>query len=262
MSALRALVVDDEHLARRGMVMRLAGIPDIEVVRECKNGEEALTAVQDEAPDVVFLDIQMPGLTGFDLVQELQADTMPSIVFVTAFDAYAVDAFRINAVDYLLKPVEDDRLREAVEKVRQVHSARDAVVEKAQLLDLVVSLGGSTADSETQDAPTPGFLPIKDEGEIRFVPFDLIEWVDAAGDYMCVHAGGETHIMRSTMKELVARLSDPRFIRIHRSTVVNRDCIGSVLPQSSGEFTLTLKNGTRLKVSRGHKDAIKELIGG
>ena len=259
MSALRALVVDDEHLARRGMVMRLAGIPGVEVVRECQNGEEALTAVHAEAPDVVFLDIQMPGLTGFDVVQRLQADTMPSIVFVTAFDAYAVDAFRINAVDFLLKPVEDDRLREAVERVLRVRSARDAVVEKAQLLDLVVSLGGS---SEAHDTPTPGFLPIKDEGEIRFVPFDLIEWVDAAGDYMCVHAGGETHIMRSTMKELVARLSDPRFIRIHRSTMVNRDCIGSVQPQSSGEFALTLNNGARLKVSRGHKDAIKELIGG
>ena len=262
MSLLRALVVDDEHLARRGLVMRLAGIEGIEVVGECKNGEEALAAIQNDAPDVMFLDIQMPGLTGFDVVQRLQADTMPSIVFVTAFDAYAFDAFRVNAVDYLLKPLEEDRLRESVARVRNLHAARDAAAEKAQLLELVVSLGGAAAGGEggPPSLDTPGFLPIKDDGEIHFVPLDLIEWVDAAGDYMCVHADNETHILRSTMKELLRRLSDARFLRIHRSTVVNQNFIARVQPHPSGDYGITLHNGTQLKVSRGQRDTIKALI--
>ena len=137
---VRALVVDDEQLARRGIVMRLASIPDVEIIGECKNGEEAVAAIAAEAPDLVFLDIQMPGLSGFDVVRRLQADVMPEIVFVTAFDHYAVEAFKINAIDYILKPVEEPRLREAVERARAVVAARDAVADKARLLDLVLSL--------------------------------------------------------------------------------------------------------------------------
>ena len=151
---VRALVVDDEQLARRGIVMRLASIPDVEVIGECKNGEEAVAAIAAEAPDLVFLDIQMPGLSGFDVVRRLQADVMPEIVFVTAFDHYAVEAFKVNAIDYILKPVEEPRLREAVERARAVVAARDAVADKARLLDLVLSL----EQGRDNEAPT---LPVQ-----------------------------------------------------------------------------------------------------
>lgn len=260
---VRALVVDDEQLARRGIVMRLASIPDVEVIGECKNGEEAVAAIAAEAPDLVFLDIQMPGLSGFDVVRRLQADVMPEIVFVTAFDHYAVEAFKVNAIDYILKPVEEPRLREAVERARAVVAARDAVADKARLLDLVLSL----EQGRDNEAPTPSaakdkveYLSIREQGEIRFVPLDVIEWVDAAGDYMCVHAEGETHIMRTTMKDLMSRLPEPRFLRIHRSTLVNRDFISCAQSMQSGEYSLILRGGAQLKVSRGYKAAIREII--
>lgn len=260
---LRALVVDDEQLARRGVVMRLANIPGVEVIGECKNGEEAVAAIARETPDLVFLDIQMPGLSGFDVVRRLQADVMPEIVFVTAFDHYAIEAFKVNAIDYILKPVEETRLREAVQRATAAVAARDAEAEKARLLELVLSLEapGSTSGPSTEDSVKPTeYLPIKEQGEIRFIPLDVIEWIDAAGDYMCVHAEGETHIMRSTMKDLMDRLPAPQFIRIHRSTLVNRDFISSAQSQHSGEYSLTLQGGAQLKVSRGYRDAIRSII--
>jgi len=261
---LRALVVDDEQLARRGVVMRLAHIPGVEVVGECQNGEEAVAAIASLAPDLVFLDIQMPGLSGFDVVRRLQGDVMPEIVFVTAFDHYAVEAFEVNAIDYILKPVEESRLRAAVERTQSVLAARDAVADKARLLDLVLSLenpeAGGSKTAEAGDQPA-GFLPIREQGEVRFVPFEVIAWVDAAGDYMCVHAEGETHIMRTTMKELVARLAPPQFLRIHRSTLVNRNFIASAQSLQSGEYSVSLHGGGQLKVSRGYREAIKEMMG-
>lgn len=261
---LRALVVDDEQLARRGVVLRLAHIAGVEVVGECKNGEEAVAAIAALAPDLVFLDIQMPGLSGFDVVRRLQGDVMPEIVFVTAFDHYAVEAFEVNAIDYILKPVEESRLRGAVERAETVLAARDAVAEKAKLLDLVLSLensGAPGAKADVSEQQPAGFLPIREQGEVRFVPLDVIAWVDAAGDYMCVHAEGETHVMRITMKDLVARLAPPQFLRIHRSTLVNRNFIASAQSLQSGEYSLSLHGGGQLKVSRGYREAIRDMMG-
>lgn len=264
---LRAIVVDDEDLARKGMQMRLEQIDSVEVIASCQNAEEAMTAIVEKEPDIVFLDIQMPGKTGFEMVREIQVDVMPMIVFVTAYDAYAVDAFKIHAVDYLLKPVEEERLVEAVEKALTQKSNQASSEEKQRLLNLVVSLTGKSEQAigellseEHEDTEHADRLAIKDGSSITFVPVVDIDWIDAAGDYMCVHANKETHIMRTTMKELEAKLNPGIFQRVHRSTIVNLQRVEKVSSHINGEFHLTLNCGSSLKMSRSYKDKVKHFF--
>jgi two-component system LytT family response regulator len=265
MKPLRAIVVDDEKLARRGLALRLADIEQVDVIAECANGEEALQVIGTESPDLVFLDIQMPGMDGFDLVCELQADAMPLIIFVTAFDQYAIDAFRIHAVDYILKPIDDERLEEAVERAvtRHAISSPDS---KERLLALVSGRNESSAAKElvADDSPArtwPERLTIKDGSDFQFIRIADIQWIDAAGDYMCVHAGGKTHIMRTTMKQLEASLDPDIFIRVHRSSIVNANSIATATSHLNGEYVLTLEGGARLKVSRSYRERIKSMLG-
>lgn len=270
--ALRTIVVDDESLARRGLKLRLQQLEDVEVVAECRNGREALAAIAEQAPDLVFLDIQMPGMDGLDVVREMQPDDMPLIVFVTAFDQYAVQAFDLHAVDYVLKPVEEERLEQAVIRARSLLEDRDSSRDKARLLGLVRTMTGRSEDDiaamleapETAAEAAAGYpekLVIRDGGTTSLVPISSIDWVDAAGDYMCVHAGGETHVMRETMKNLEARL-DPRvFARIHRSTIVNTDRVVKVCSHMNGEYFLSLACGARLKMSRSYRQRIDDILG-
>lgn len=264
MKPLRTIVVDDEHLARRGLAMRLAHIPQVELIAECANGHEALEVIHREAPDLVFLDIQMPGMDGFDLVCELQADVMPLIVFVTAYDQYALDAFKVHAVDYVLKPIEEERLLEAVTRAVARH-AQQNMVSKETLLAMVSGrqAGQQTAelagDASSAHARAER-LTIKDGNHFQLVKTADIQWIDAAGDYMCVHARGKTHIMRTTMKRLEDSLDPDTFIRVHRSSIVNTQAIVSAESQLNGEYLLTLEGGARLKVSRGYRDRVKDLL--
>lgn len=265
MTPLRAIVVDDEKLARRGLALRLANMSQVEVIAECANGDEALQVIGTESPDLVFLDIQMPGMDGFDLVCELQADAMPLIIFVTAFDQYAIDAFRVHAVDYILKPIDEERLEEAVARAVERHaiSSRE---NKERLLALVSGRNESSAAKELVDsrsnAPAwPERLTIKDGSEFQFIKIADIQWIDAAGDYMCVHAGGKTHIMRTTMKQLEASLDPSVFIRVHRSSIVNANSIATATTHLNGEYVLTLEGGAKLKVSRSYSERIKSLLG-
>lgn len=264
MTPLRALVVDDEKLARRGLALRLAEIEQVQVIAECANGEEALKLIGTESPDLVFLDIQMPGMDGFDLVCELQADAMPLIIFVTAFDQYAIDAFRVHAVDYILKPIDDERLAEAVARALERH-AGNTQGSKENLMALVTGRDARSAarDLVMNDPPSKGWperLTIKDGSEFQIIKIEDIQWIDAAGDYMCVHAGGNTHIMRTTMKYLETCLNPDIFIRVHRSSIVNSNSITSAASHLNGEYILTLDGGARLKVSRSYRDRIKSLL--
>lgn len=266
MTALRAIVVDDEKLARRGLALRLAQNPQVDVVAECANGQEALQAIAAESPDLVFLDIQMPGMDGFDVVCELQSDAMPLIIFVTAFDRYAIDAFKIHAVDYVLKPIEEERLDEAVSRAVERH-ALQSLGSKESLMALVSGRNDASAARELvlEDHPQqswPERLTIKDGSEFQFIRIADIQWIDAAGDYMCVHADGRTHIMRTTMKRLESTLNPDTFIRVHRSSIVNANAIASATSHLNGEYILTLHGGARLKVSRSYRDRIKSLLGG
>lgn len=250
------------------MQMRLAEFDQIEVVKNCKNGREAIAAIIEHEPDLVFLDIQMPGMSGFELIHEIQSDIMPMIIFVTAYDAFAVDAFKVHAVDYLLKPVETDRLAEAIEKATMRIQQESNAEEKQRLLNMVVSLTGKSESAvgelleEGSDELVEQIdrLAIKDGSSITFVPVRDIEWIDAAGDYMCVHVGGNTHIMRTTMKELEAKLDPSIFQRVHRSTIVNLQRVEKVSSHINGEFHLTLSCGSSLKMSRSYKEKVKHFF--
>lgn len=265
---LTAIVVDDESLAREGLVLRLEKLGGVDVLASCSSGREALRAISEQEPDMVFLDIQMPGMGGFDLIKELQQDNMPLIVFVTAYDAFAVDAFNVHAVDYLLKPIEQERLAESVERVRmQLGQADRGDPEKQRLLEIVMELTGKsptavkdlldTGPDATQHADR---LAIRDGSATLFVPVRDIDWIDAAGDYMCVHVKGETHIMRTTMKELESQLDPNVFQRVHRSTIVNLRRVEKISSHINGEFHLTLTSGHSLKMSRSYKDKVRHFF--
>jgi len=263
---LKTLIVDDESLARRGLAHRLKNIADIEIVGEARNGREALDLIAEKAPDLVFLDIQMPGIGGFEVVQQLDVETMPIILFLTAYDEFAVQAFEVNALDYILKPIDEERLNLVLDKVRVNLSQKRALKHKQQLLKLVSDISGETISSfkELEDkdvselAPKePSRLAIRDGGHTTWVNQDDIEWIDAAGDYMCVQAQGVTYIMRKTMKELEAELDGSILQRIHRSTIVNVRQVKEMESHINGEYFLTLVSGHRVKLSRTYKEKLK-----
>lgn len=266
-ATIKTLIVDDESLARRGLKLRLDNLGGVEVVGEAANGRDALNAVVELAPDLILLDIQMPGMSGFDVVSKLQQEDMPLVIFVTAFDQYAIEAFQIHAIDYLLKPIDEDRLAEAIERARQHLQNKEAVTDKQRLLELIISITGKSESSVTQlmrdfsgVRSWPDKLAIKDAGETTLVETKDIDWVDAAGDYMCVHAKGETHVMRVTMKDLEAQLDPSVFQRVHRSTIVNLDRVVKVCSHMNGEFYLVLNNGSSVKMSRSYKDKVKHFF--
>ena len=262
---LKTLIVDDESLARRGLAHRLKNIADIEIVGEANNGREALTLIEEKSPDLVFLDIQMPGINGFEVVQQLDIKTMPVILFLTAYDEYAVQAFEANALDYILKPIDEERLHQVLEKVRDNLNQKRALIQKRQLLELVSQFSGETISSfeELEEKNVadltpkePSRLAIRDAGRTTWVNQEDIEWIDAAGDYMCVQANGTTYIMRKTMKELEKELDESILQRIHRSTIVNIKHVREMESHINGEYFLTLMSGHRVKLSRTYKDKL------
>jgi len=263
---IRTIIVDDEALARRGLRHRLSSVDDVHVVAEARNGREALQLIDSESPDLMFLDIQMPGMDGFDVLRALSPRKMPAIVFVTAFDDYAIRAFEANALDYLLKPIDDDRLADALGRVRDFVSQREALKHRESLLRLVGQITGQAVASmddlrrggvdrlKPREAPK---LAIKDGGSTTWVRQDEIDWIDAAGDYMCVHAGGETYILRRTMKKLERELDPEILQRVHRSTIVNVNRVREMHAHINGEYFLTLSNGHVLKLSRTYKEKLR-----
>lgn len=268
---INTLIVDDEPLARKGLSLRLAEFNQINIVGECKNGVDAVAVIPQVQPDLVFLDIQMPGLNGFQVINKLQElkQTIPIIIFVTAFDSYAIKAFDIHALDYILKPVDDKRLKAALDKVENYLNMKSEGDHTHRLARLVADFTGDDcedilrklASGEQIDYQAyPDVLAIKDGSEVTRVKISDIQWVDAAGDYMCVHTTEQTHIMRRTMKELDKQLDPRKFVRVHRSAIVNINFVEKLVSHISGEYHLILANGTELKVSRSHRDKVKEMI--
>jgi two-component system LytT family response regulator len=267
-TTINALIVDDEALARRGLRHRLQTAPGINVVGEAKNGREAVRKVRELKPELLFLDIQMPGMDGFDVIMELGREAPPAILFVTAYDEFAIKAFKVSAVDYLLKPIEDERLDEALAKVRRLLRRNRVSAQTSMLLKLVSEITGepvrSMADLEKgvgelrrKESPK---LAIRDGGKTTWVRQEDIEWIDAAGDYMCVHALGETLIMRRTMKELERELNGDFLHRIHRSTIININHIKEMQSHINGEYFLTLSCGHTVKLSRTYKNKLRHLL--
>lgn len=275
MTIVNTLIVDDEPAAIEGLRLRLDAFPQIRVIGEASSVAEAINLINVQMPDLIFLDIEMPEQSGFDLIRQLQPELCPAIVFVTAFHQHAVKAFEVRALDYLLKPVKMERLAEAITRVCELTTSR---ADKAQLLSAAVDItkevqdtGGlvdSTKNTErVADAAEPQYniemqkLVIQDgRNPIQLIPYQDIIWIDAAGDYMCVHTKTETYVMRARLKSLIDERLPDVFVRIHKSTVVNLTYIEKLQPLSNSEYKAVLANNKVLKVSRTYARALKQRL--
>jgi two-component system LytT family response regulator len=256
---IRVLIVDDEPLARRTLRDLLNEDQDVEIIGECSDGLEALDFIQQQPPDLLFLDIQMPGLNGFETLARTEPDRIPAIIFVTAYDQYALQAFEVHALDYLLKPFDDQRFAEAMRQAKGHIELREINKISRSLLNLL----GEHAGGETA---TPGrkiFLTrfmIKAEGRVIFVKTTDVDWIAADDYFIKLHVRGRSHLLRMSMNELEEKLDPKAFLRIHRSTIVNFDAVRELQQTPSGEYVVVLKNGTELKLSRARRERLEQLL--
>jgi len=249
--SLRVLVADDEPLARRHLIQSLEKIRNVELCAQCCNGKEALSAVQRYEPDLLLLDIQMPGMTGFDLIRQLPPGYAQKVIFVTAYDKYAFKAFELNALDYLLKPVTLNRLEDALSRYKEGSFVSSAQGYRKKLLASLESL------------PVPdqqATITVHDGNQHLLLKVDLIDYVEAAGNYICIHYEDEVFVIRKTLKSLMENLDESVFVRIHRSTIINIRQVKAIRPHINGEYLLTLGDDKRVKVSRTYKDVISPLL--
>jgi two-component system LytT family response regulator len=249
MTKIRTLVVDDEPIARARVVSLLRLEEDIEVVGECATGSQAMSAIESTSPDLLFLDIQMPEVNGLDLARSIQSNGTPAVVFVTAYDEYALRAFEVHALDYLLKPFSAERFRSALGHAREHVSQRRKVGRPAP------------PPQPHSNSGQRNRLMIKASGRIHFVRMADIDWCEAQGNYVRVHAGAQEHLVRDTMSHLESELDPQQFVRIHRSTIVNVDRILEMQSSFNGEYVVLLRSGTRLTLSRGYRDSIQARLG-
>ena len=261
---IRTLIVDDEKLAIQGLQLRLEPYSDVEIIGTCSNGREAIRAIKTEKPDLVFLDIQMPGFDGFSVVKGVMEIEPPLFVFVTAYEEHAIRAFEANAVNYLMKPVDEDKLADTLDRVRTRLTEKRSAEEAEKLKDVLAEVAPEAMENMPADEESAGryekMINIKDRGQIFRVDVDTIEHIEAAGDYMCIYTGDNSLILRETMKDLERRL-DPRvFQRVHRSTIVNLDQVRQVKPHTNGECFLVLGSGAEVKVSRSYRDVVARFV--
>jgi two-component system LytT family response regulator len=256
---IRAVIVDDEELARRGIAARLSRFDDVEVISQCKNAREAMTAIRELKPDVVFLDIQMPGRTGFDLVESVGMPP-PWFVFVTAHDAHAIQAFEVNALDYVLKPINDERLENAVRRVRNLIAQSDHTDIDDRVKNMIKILDRKLQSIE--DVSEDNELVVRSDGRIRLIRIPEVDWIQAAGDYVNLFQGKKSVLMHTTISSLEQKLENHGFLRIHRSIIVNRKRITELHPIQNGEYDVILSDGTELKLSRNYRHALKEILPG
>jgi two-component system LytT family response regulator len=261
---IRTLLVDDEKLAIQGLQLRLEPYGDVEVIGTCANGREAIRAIKTEKPDLVFLDIQMPGFDGFSVVKGVMEIEPPLFVFVTAYEEHAIRAFEANAVNYLMKPVDEDKLADTLDRVRTRLAEKRSAEEAKKLQDVLAEIAPDAFENMPADEESVGryerMINIKDRGQIFRVDVETIEHIEAAGDYMCIYTGDNSLILRETMKDLERRL-DPRvFQRVHRSTIVNLDQVRQVKPHTNGECFLVLDSGAEVKVSRSYRDVVARFV--
>ena len=248
---LRVIIVDDEPPARARLRRFIKALPDVELIAECGNGASALQAIEANNPDVVLLDVQMPELDGFEVLRALDMPQLPAVIFVTAFDQYAVRAFEVHALDYVVKPVEADRLAEALEHARRrIAEHRSA---GAGLDNLLKEL---KADSRYLTR-----IPVRSEGRIKVIDLADVDWVSAADNYVTLHARGREYLVRDTIAAIERRLDPQSFVRVHRSTIVRLDRIAELMPDSHGDFAIRLKDGVQLTMSRTYRGNIEARFG-
>jgi two-component system LytT family response regulator len=248
---IRVLIAEDEPLARERIHALIEEEPDVQIVAECADGRSTVEAIRQHDPDLVFLDVNMPELNGFDVIREVGADNMPPVIFVTAYDHFAVQAFDAHAVDYVLKPFDEDRFRLAVERAREMLARRETGTLDRRLSDLL------------QGFARPHYLErlaVKSGGKIIFLRTDEVTWIGAEGNYARLHAGKRSYLMRETMSNLESKLDPGRFIRIHRSTIVSTDAIAELEPLFQGDYVVVLRDGTRLTSSRGYRGNLQAFM--
>lgn len=250
---IRVVIADDEPLARNRIRRLLSAENDVELVAECKNGNEVVEALDHHQPDLLFLDIEMPELDGFGVLESVGAENMPAVVFVTAYDQYAVHAFETHALDYLLKPFDEERFRKALGRAR-THLQRTRSGEVATRLLALLH------DVRPQPAPPADRLVIKTSGRVVFLKSEEIDWVEAAANYVRIHTGHDEYLMRETMNAFEAKLDSRRFMRIHRSIIVNLEKIKELQPCNNGEYIVVLRNGKELSLSRSFRDRIQDYL--
>lgn len=245
--------MDDEPLARDRTRQLLEAEPDVEIVGECASGEDAVELIEGAAPDLVFLDVQMPGMDGFAVLEKISPDRLPAVVFVTAHDAHALKAFGVRALDYLLKPFDGERLRESLERVRERLRSEAPRAFQQRLLSLLADMKSRARRGDR--------VVIRSGGRLSFLKPDEIDWIQAEGNYLRIHAAQRSHILRDTMSGIEARLDPSRFVRIHKSTIVNIERIREIQPLFNGAYSVLLRDGTRLTWSRGYREQLRALTG-
>ncbi|MCI0618475.1 LytTR family DNA-binding domain-containing protein [bacterium] len=250
---IRVCIIDDEPIACRRIQRLLKDDDDIEIVGICNDGEEALDAIHQFHPDLIFLDVQMPGMDGFEVLSSLNPESMPHVIFVTAFDRYAIKAFEVHALDYLLKPFDRKRFEQAVERSKaQIHQSQ----QRSSSSELVALLKEMKSQSQHLER-----LVVKSQGRVFFLKTDEIDWIEAQGKHVSIHIGKETHLVREAMNNLETELDPKKFARIHKSTIVNIDRIKQLQPLVHGDFRVILRDSTVLTISRRYRQKIDELLG-
>lgn len=257
---IRIVLADDERPAREGLRLRLDGREGFEVVGEAASGKAALAAVETHAPDLLFLDVRMPDLNGFEVLQRIPAARRPHVVFVTAYDRYAIRAFEMHALDYLLKPVAPKRLDEALERARTAHTQRLAA-RTLEALARGMRAGDDLPGADAPARPAVGGPPldritVRDGARYRVVPIETVRWIEACGNYVTLHTGGRGLLHRATLQEMEKRLPPRRFARIHRGAIVNVSEVAEIHPLSHGDYTVVLKDGSQLRMTRKHRDSL------
>lgn len=250
---MKILIVDDEPLARERVRRHLRDEPGVEIVGEAGNGREAVAAIEEKKPDLVFLDVQMPEMNGFDVLKTLSEIKIPAIVFTTAYDKYAIQAFEFHALDYLLKPFTRERFKRAVRHAReQLENTRQNGSMDERLVSLLENLKAKKYLER---------IVVKSSGRVFFIKTDEIDWIEAAGNYLKLHVGRDAHLIRETMQSIEAKLDPEKFFRIHRSTLVQIDRIKELHPLFGGDYAVILRNGVELNLSRNYRDRLPELFG-
>jgi two-component system, LytTR family, response regulator len=247
---VRALIVDDERLARRGVVLRLRKFKDIEIVGECADGLSAVKKILELSPDIVFLDIQMPGMDGFEVLRALPKEKLPGVIFLTAYERHALRAFEVHALDYLLKPVDDERFAAAVERARKLGDSTS----RLRMTDRILQFLGR--DSEKYASR----FVVRSGSRIQIVHAEDIEWIGAAGDYAELHVRGRSHLLRETMTSLEQKLDPAQFLRIHRSRIVRSDCIVELQGIDNREYLVKLTDGSQHRSSRTYADKLEKWL--
>ncbi len=262
MPPIRTLIVDDEPLAREGVRVLLQQDPEIEIVGECANGREAVDGIEALAPDLLFLDVQMPEMDGFAVLTHVDPARMPVVIFVTAYDQHALRAFEVHALDYLLKPFKDDRFREALSRAKtQVWQQKVNAI--SQHLVALLHQGESPGEGASASSPEESYLTrlvVKAGGRVFFIKVEEIDWIEAADYYVRLHVGNKTHLLRETMSNLEHNLDPQHFQRIHRSTIVNLDRVSALEPYFHGDYVVLLRDGTELKMSRRHRQKVEAML--